>query len=345
MQRRDLEKLIATVLLLVGIFANTLGLTTRLIFFQSTLVDLINTISTALSLIILVVLGIVFFAKRRYVDMIVAAIIVTADLCFPIILATNPTGIFIFYLSMMGTAMGLLTLKNWKLTFLGLPTLLLYLSIIYIKANNIFPNLFPMHNSWYRENYLQSFGGLISSFTFPWIAVTCTLSAFLGTNKALHKQARLDAVTGVSNRLSFDIDLHSTEINFAAILDIDHFKQINDTYGHQAGDRALKTLCDIISKHTSDNFRFYRYGGEEFFILSRENKEDFLKRLLTIWNDLKENFKLRETEHLSVSIGVAENIKNDSDLLVEFADIELYKAKQNGRCQVWLSDQKLKEFV
>lgn len=345
MQKRNLEKLIATVLLLVGIFTNSLGLITRLIFFHYTLADLINTISTALSLIIISILGIVFFAKRRYVDMIIVAVIVTADLSFPIILATNPTGIFIFYLSMMGTAMGLLTLKNWKLTFLGLPTLLLYLSIIYIKANNIFPTLFPMHNSWYKENYLQSFGGLISGFTFPWISVACTLNSFLKANKALHKQARLDAVTGANNRLSFDIDLHSTEISFAAILDIDHFKQINDIYGHQAGDRALKTLCDIISKHTSDNFRLYRYGGEEFFILSRENREDFLKRLLDVWKDLKKNFKLRESEHLSVSIGIAENTKHDADLLVEFADIELYKAKNSGRHQVWLNDQKLEEFV
>lgn len=344
MQRRGLEKLIATVLLLVGIFANSTGLTVRFIFFHYTLIDLVNTISTAFSLVTIVILGIVFFTKHRYVDMIVVAVIVTADLSFPIMLATNATGIFVFYLSMMGTAIGLLTLKNWKLTFLGLPTLLIYLIIIYIKANGIFPSLFPLHNSWYKENYLQSFGGIISSFTFSWIAVTCSINSFLSTNRLLHKEARIDAVTGVSNRLSFDVDLHTLEISFAAIFDIDHFKQVNDVYGHQAGDRALKTLCDIVSKHTSDNFRLYRYGGEEFCILSRENKENFLKRLLAIWKDLKKNFKLRETEHLSVSVGIAENIKHDTDILIELADIELYKAKNNGRHQVWLNDQKLEEF-
>jgi diguanylate cyclase len=120
-----------------------------------------------------------------------------------------------------------------------------------------------------------------------------------------------------------------------AVLDIDHFKKINDTHGHQAGDRVLKVIGRSIAKRLREVDFFCRYGGEEFLALMPEtNLEDALPVLEKIRSSIAGaafNYK-EEPLSITLSIGLTQ-FKADDDLDSAFAraDAALYQAKSGGR--------------
>jgi diguanylate cyclase (GGDEF)-like protein len=167
--------------------------------------------------------------------------------------------------------------------------------------------------------------------------------------------ATYDSLTGLLTRQAFFHDaqnyLNLTERNksaFAAImLDIDHFKVINDTYGHHVGDRALKALGSFLKNHLRKSDIIGRIGGEEFaVILPRASSEDALKLAQAIQSDLE---KLTITEKkkripLTVSIGVTfhpGDTPPDINRILKKADTALYRAKHTGRNRTVLYDPSL----
>jgi len=123
-----------------------------------------------------------------------------------------------------------------------------------------------------------------------------------------------------------------------AMVDIDFFKRINDTYGHDVGDMAIVAVAQAIAK----KFPYYGYsrthGGEEFCVVSVNNNAP-----VETMNRLRQNIEalaipLNETEsiHLTVSIGITMTLANTLDEMINKSDEALYKAKQNGRNQVVL---------
>jgi len=123
------------------------------------------------------------------------------------------------------------------------------------------------------------------------------------------------------------------------MLDIDHFKQYNDTYGHTAGDIVLKEVSEILSKNVGAEDVVARYGGEEFIILLLgKDKSSAVEKADYIRKKVQEHpiILRRKKTGITVSIGVA-NYPQDSKLkgeLVHQADISLYKAKTEGRNKV-----------
>jgi diguanylate cyclase (GGDEF)-like protein len=94
-------------------------------------------------------------------------------------------------------------------------------------------------------------------------------------NKELHTAVELDFLTGVGNRRALERKLaeHAQERrpqleSSLLLLDLDHFKQINDQYGHAAGDKVLVRLAELMRRHTRSSDRIFRYGGEEFAIIA-----------------------------------------------------------------------------
>jgi diguanylate cyclase (GGDEF)-like protein len=124
------------------------------------------------------------------------------------------------------------------------------------------------------------------------------------------------------------------------MIDIDHFKEINDKYGHRIGDIVLKKFADLLKKHTRKSDVLARYGGEEFIMLLPQTpaqaavaKAEALRVLIG-----KHRFsEIKGKRRLTVSIGVssypARTIKNKEDIIT-VADNALYKAKSTGRNQV-----------
>lgn len=160
-------------------------------------------------------------------------------------------------------------------------------------------------------------------------------------SEQLHQTSMTDALTGAHNRRAFDTRLDAefsrwqrTGQSFVlALIDVDHFKSFNDSFGHAAGDQALREVASLF-QHNSRSYDFFaRYGGEEFvLILSGTDIASAYKKL--------EKLRLIVEHHewqlraLTVSIGIAsvESFAGKKQL-VEAADMALYKAKNLGRNQ------------
>jgi len=153
-------------------------------------------------------------------------------------------------------------------------------------------------------------------------------------------------LTGVYNRRYFYDDMNEyvayaeerAEPYAVAMLDIDHFKQINDTYGHDGGDRALKTLAKKLIDETKNGDLVARFGGEEFcIVLKNVSNEEAVKFFVNLRASIA-NCKVRlkkEQIKFTVSIGVAFSRSDYRlDELLELGDEALYRAKENGRNRV-----------
>lgn len=163
-------------------------------------------------------------------------------------------------------------------------------------------------------------------------------------NKKLQYLSEKDYLTGIDNRRSYfkkGVELFEASLDepydfYVAMLDLDRFKTINDTYGHSVGDEVLKEFTSLIESLLDESDIFGRLGGEEFsIILVSDNKDDVIAKLETIKNkvkfiDLKVDGKKVD---VSVSIGFDKKISTDKTLdeLLERADKFLYEAKNDGR--------------
>ncbi|OYP32312.1 hypothetical protein CGZ80_19795 [Rhodopirellula sp. MGV] len=173
---------------------------------------------------------------------------------------------------------------------------------------------------------------------------------------SLHMQTRLDPLTRVSNRAHFDETLQQLVeqtakggATFALVIcDIDHFKRINDTYGHPAGDDALKVFANILRAHSRDGDLVARYGGEEFLLLAAScDNATGAKRAEVIRQALEETaVDSLGGECITASFGVTEFQSGDSpETILARADRALLKAKDNGRNRVvQLGLGKMSEF-
>lgn len=166
-------------------------------------------------------------------------------------------------------------------------------------------------------------------------------------HEEIYRLKTTDGLTGAFNKRYFNEELERELHRFQRyerplsllIMDIDHFKQINDEYGHLAGDRVLSQLGLLMSTNIRREDTFCRYGGEEFTVLMPEMD---LTGAITMADRLRQ---LVEEAHFSfegldlpvtVSIGVAEadSAMKDVDSFIRVADKRLYSAKENGRNRV-----------
>jgi diguanylate cyclase (GGDEF)-like protein len=122
-----------------------------------------------------------------------------------------------------------------------------------------------------------------------------------------------------------------------AMIDIDHFKKINDRYGHEAGDIALKMLGKLLHEKLRDSDVVTRYGGEEFCVLLTNTK---LEHAVEVMDNIRKEVEkmLIEVQKISfrmtLSVGLNDNIENSFDQMIALADEKLYKAKNEGRNRV-----------
>lgn len=158
--------------------------------------------------------------------------------------------------------------------------------------------------------------------------------------KELEILANTDPLTGISNRRDFfnkaSIMLEKENKNiYAAMLDLDKFKNLNDTYGHAFGDIVLKKVTSFIKENLRVNDIFGRMGGEEFAILCEcESKDQFIQNIEKLRSEVaKINFNNNgKNINITISFGVAHKEKDeDIDSLLARADDALYEAKESGR--------------
>lgn len=159
----------------------------------------------------------------------------------------------------------------------------------------------------------------------------------------LKSQAMTDALTGIANRRRIDTHLEA-EISRVArhhlplsvmILDVDHFKQVNDDFGHQVGDEVLVALTRLISEHIRAEDIFARWGGEEFVILSPGIDGENTRLMAEKLRRAVENHTFPMLSGLTCSFGLAAYQAGDTvESFIGRADVGLYRAKENGRNRV-----------
>ena len=170
--------------------------------------------------------------------------------------------------------------------------------------------------------------------------------------RKLYESSTRDALTGVYNRLHFEERLRS-EVAYAIrhraqasllIIDLDHFKHVNDTYGHPAGDAVLKRACEACSRALRTEDVFARFGGEEFAVVLRGID---LKGASRLGERLRKAVAAEVVEHeghriqVTLSAGAASIAccrSPSSEELISIADRRLYTAKQAGRDRVAFED-------
>lgn len=169
-------------------------------------------------------------------------------------------------------------------------------------------------------------------------------------NIEIQHLAETDKLTGLYNRQKFDHELsqllvkseESKTSNSLLICDIDHFKNINDTYGHLVGDNILSAFANVLKSKMPNSSLIARWGGEEFTIIlpetdliSAAEQANELKKYISEQTFIGSSF--------TISIGLTEVHSGDTvKSILERADTALFKAKNNGRNAIYFSDNNLK---
>ncbi len=172
----------------------------------------------------------------------------------------------------------------------------------------------------------------------------------IGTLRAFERsqlQASTDSLTGLSNRRVAEevlANLMAVESSFAVVMaDLDFFKRLNDTMGHDAGDRALKLFADTARSVVRDRDHVVRWGGEEFALLlpgaNGERAAEVVERLRAA---LAQAHLLSNTPIFTASFGIADStMARDRETIVRLADEALYRSKQAGRDRCTIGDPQL----
>ncbi|MBR9805100.1 GGDEF domain-containing protein, partial [bacterium] len=157
--------------------------------------------------------------------------------------------------------------------------------------------------------------------------------------------ANIDPLTKIANRRVFDRDLiqrfQKEDADTTLVLvDLDHFKQLNDTYGHLMGDKVLQAVGKVLQTLCPEGSLPVRYGGEEFALLVDGDLQSGCHLAETIRQALSKVSISRKNsgdviENITASFGVAQRVSEEyPEELIERADQALYSAKENGRNQV-----------
>lgn len=163
------------------------------------------------------------------------------------------------------------------------------------------------------------------------------------SQERMHAALKMDSMTRLFNHSEFyhcmDESIlwsqsHHRQVS-VAVIDVDFFKSVNDTYGHENGDTVLIRLAEILKDNCPKEGKAFRYGGEEFgLIINGYTKEQTYELMESIRHQIyQEKFSFMPERHLSISTGIYEYQGDDMDgeEIFKKADLAMYEAKQNGR--------------
>ncbi|QUI68858.1 GGDEF domain-containing protein [Pseudoalteromonas sp. M8] len=228
-----------------------------------------------------------------------------------------------------------------QITFL----VLAFLFVIYFKLAQSTSDV--LHDTYFQIAFQYSLAALFVMLIFSW-----SYYRRFCLELALEKGSKTDPLTGVANRRHFDIVL-KTEVNRNArsgsncaliLLDIDHFKRINDTYGHPTGDRVICCLADTCVTLSRQIDLVARLGGEEFAIILPNTKIEDAKNLAERIRLHVENIEVKsdaeEPVKWTISLGISawhasqqtnQTKECSAEKMIQQADTALYEAKNSGR--------------
>ena len=169
------------------------------------------------------------------------------------------------------------------------------------------------------------------------------ITEFKNYQTKLEELSKTDQLTKVRNRLYIDESLQKQYYRFfrndescsLILIDIDHFKDINDTFGHIAGDLFLVEFSRILKENIRESDVVGRWGGEEFLIILPHTAKNEAKYVAQTLKNLISNFEFSKVGHRTASFGISEfQIGLNSEQVLDNADKALYQSKNNGRNQI-----------
>lgn len=169
----------------------------------------------------------------------------------------------------------------------------------------------------------------------------------IGTVRAFEKtqiQAATDGLTGLPNRRTLEQRMRAlaaSNADFVVVMcDLDHFKLLNDTHGHTAGDNALRLFSDVLRHSLRESDSVGRWGGEEFaFVLDNSNAQAADELVERLRKSLAATLQLGKAPRFTASFGIADtSMSRRPEMLVQLADVALYQAKASGRDRACIAD-------
>jgi len=180
---------------------------------------------------------------------------------------------------------------------------------------------------------------------FAGTANVVDITEHIKLEEKLKKLATKDALTGIYNRYKTTMIIEEqiiranryNEIFSLIMFDIDHFKRVNDTYGHDVGDYVLQELSKTILQIIRKTDKLGRWGGEEFMLITPHTNQTEAFELAQKIRKGIENHPFQTVNHITISMGVTQYKNGDTlTIITKTVDDALYKAKENGRNQVVL---------
>lgn len=350
-RKYELRNRLTVIFLLTGFAFSTIGFLLTLIFQQPLWMNTFNLLCMFVCLILPIIM------TDRLIQASVVALFFVSVIYFPFIYFTTagnhgPAPIY-FVMILVYLAF---YLQGTKL-FVSLFFLLIYYTIIMVVGYMHSELVVPYHDETSKIIELcmtvisvSVVMSIIASITFTSYNqerdhVIDLMNELKKKNRELEQLSIKDQLTGIYNRRRFnevlkkELELLEQENNslYILMIDIDHFKRINDTYGHLYGDEILKLVANGIGESVRSHDLLARYGGEEFIVLlSRTNESDAYQTAERIRKHI-EKIEYRNERQITVSIGIARGIQSDSVLdVIKRADELLYSAKEKGRNRVEL---------
>ena len=248
--------------------------------------------------------------------------------------------ILIFFAEYLGKT---LRYKTFRALPLAAASMIMYLVVFIINYYRPAPYSLPERVSFWL-NIVWALLVFVLSITFQQFFV----SLGVDSQRILSHQIIIDPLTGVYNRAGYDQALSETELKSLSmvLLDADHFKEINDTHGHDVGDAILQKIAGMLRKYFEENEYICRIGGDEFVVLlihpaspDMASVREAIDRINTELQNPEETDS--RIPPVSVSAGVACGInETDAQSLFSHADMALYQAKKDGRrcCCIYEQD-------
>jgi len=205
-----------------------------------------------------------------------------------------------------------------------------------------------------KISYISQLINVLKTFILLFIFIGLVIVngiIFLALKASYYKQKSFtDNLTGLYNRnyLQHIMDFIDLKQYIIALIDIDHLRNINDTYGHDIGDKVLKSVANVMKKLTREEDILIRYGGEEFLLLVKVNREQDIQTMLNLFERIRSNIEklkipITDEDYVktTISIGVYLNTNKDKNLneAIKEVDFVLYKAKSRGRNRIEIYDE------
>ncbi len=242
----------------------------------------------------------------------------------------------------------ILDIKLFAISFYPLKDIIIAVGIfvIFILISLVFFNRYLIYNTSFLVMVISFYGGLYflkmpNATNISLLVIAIIIFAVL--IRESYRLAFYDELTALPGRRALVEDMAKLGMKYTlAMIDIDHFKKFNDTYGHDVGDDVLKMVATKLS-HVTGGGKAYRYGGEEFVVLfaSTDVDEGFVHTDLLRSIVSKSGFNVRKKQgmkkiYVNISAGIVQNSPKDKDPFqtMKRADNALYKAKKAGRNKV-----------